>query len=794
MAVDFGDQKLVKVGRPRKNVPAPKNTSLDDVAARYHTPYDDVPTSKDPLERRHPTISLIELTADARDVPPTLSADATDEALLDTSDGKLRTLEDLMGKFPFDGTGQYFVHVTRRMPRTFASAATFGVQQYIKSRITLDEFYDTYGGGEYELIVYGPPKRGGHTDDHGNMVPKALTNPIRFTVPWVGDYAIPPNPESMAGIGSEDLDEDNMHGNGGRPDPAAFRSRGIATPATAKIHETSTLAQERREERDRAERRETVERQSREERTALDVVKEQAATTTEILQAQLAETQAELRELRNREPQQVVQPPAVTLEGVASLLGTMQPKSEPDEIRRMRDSHKEELTRLAAQHQQTIEAMRARHSEEITSVRTAERESTDRAQRRAEEAEREATRKVSDTETRCREREDRAKDDARKDLDRADKDYTRSLDALRRDHDREIQSLKNTHEQLLAVERGSYARSVESTKEISDSRVATEKTVLQGKLDTLSSELGRASAEVVSLKSELAKKGSIAKQLGEFESVASSLGFTRGGGEGGEAPEVDWKTLVLTGGVELVKNLPNILASAAQAAQAARGGSPPEQMPRRMMSAPPGAPPLSMPSPAQMPWQSEETLHREPLPESMQRPYSGVPVMPQAGPAMEGPFQSEPAIEQGNQFQGYPPQGMQPVTESMPPGHMMMAPATSMPSMPPVPQARQRRAERRSAQQAPAAGAVEVQISDEQLRAFQGDLESALQQGVPPETVAQGVFAMHGKKAAVVANQLSPEGVADALVRIGQSGSPLTRREGQKFLVALQAELRRLSQ
>lgn len=75
------------------------------------------------------------------------------------------------------------------------------------------------------------------------------------------------------------------------------------------------------------------------------------------------------------------------------------------------------------------------------------------------------------------------------------------------------------------------------------------------------------------------------------------------------------------------------------------------------------------------------------------------------------------------------------------------------------------------------------------MRQIQPQLEAALASGHTPVQVAQHIHEQFGIIGITMGSEISAEAVARALQRIGQSTSPLARRDGQKFLRALQAEM-----
>lgn len=777
--VKHGDQELVKVPRRGRKAAERKQrfSSMDEIAAQYFTPQDVIPPDGQPESRHKPTISAIELTEDGggadEDDLPRAPVQQSEEAPPDTHDGVLRTLEDLMARFPFNGDGQYYIYVKRVAPRSFHGAATYGVQRYIKDRCTINDFIDTYGGGEYELIPYGPPRRGGQTDDNGQVVAKALAKPIKMWIPWVGDFATPPNPDSI--LTSENEEED-MEPSARRLD---FAGRRIHTPATAKMHETELTFEEKRELRQREDERRREDRERRDRDAATGAVQSVAERTITMLEGQITSLQEELRGLREK-------PNGITTDGIASLLGAMHPKGDPDEIARMREQHQAEIARLERGHQQVLESIKSRHDDEMGRLRAAEREELGRMSRKVEDAERDCARKVTDAETRARAEVERAQNDARKDLERAEREYNRTLEQLRRDHEREIANMRTQFDQQLQIERGSYERERTMLKELSSSNLQTEKTVMSGEIAALKSELERVKLDLTAAKAELEKKGSLVKQMSEFNALAEQMGYDRAEGKGGEGEgeALDWKAMIAKGGVELASRFPEILSAVGQAFQArAQASVQVQQRQHQAQHAPPVHRQLQQvmpPAGAIGGWQTEDTMQPASIPDDL-HPRSAVPTMPPPGQqqAYQQSYDQQQIVQAQPPLQAPPQQQMQPATPS---------------ALPPVNERRQRRRAQaqQPAPQAPPAqqqAPTEMEIPDDDMRQMQPQLEAALASGNTPIEVAQHIHQQFGVIGITMGAQISAESVARALQRIGQSTSPLARRDGQKFLRALQAEM-----
>ena len=280
-------QRLVQVKRKPQASDAPDEPESAEPQANdgaeqapeLHTPFAAVPPEEnEPTRRREPTVGLIELTAEGRahirkperplDVP------GAEFEIRDVSDNALRTLDDIMAAFPI-GNGQYYVHVNRQAPATFHGFTTRGILRKLKEPATLEAFIEQYGGGVYNLIVYGPPKRGGIPDDHtGQFRPKALTKPIRIVIPWHIDGGHPPNPDAAYEEEAEDSDMTMRETSRDRL-PYGLNSRGV-TPATANVVKHQLDHEETMDDRERRERRERREELRRDEQSALSIVSKTA--------------------------------------------------------------------------------------------------------------------------------------------------------------------------------------------------------------------------------------------------------------------------------------------------------------------------------------------------------------------------------------------------------------------------------------------------------------------------------------------------------------------------------------
>ena len=93
-----------------------------------------------------------------------------------------RGLEDLMNVPPAWEGGEWKITVERKQPKSWSGVVVHGMLPSIRRRMSRTEFINTYGGGEYILILYGPPKRGAAVDASGRRRWKVYTQPVKYTL------------------------------------------------------------------------------------------------------------------------------------------------------------------------------------------------------------------------------------------------------------------------------------------------------------------------------------------------------------------------------------------------------------------------------------------------------------------------------------------------------------------------------------------------------------------------------------------------------------------------------------
>jgi len=774
-------------GQPRKPKPAPPETeeyrSLDDVVRKHvaraveaeralsrapdvHTPDAELPPDEsDPARRKKMTVGPIALTPDAYDpeapFPPERRQPGYETP--DLSDDTLRTLEDLIARFDLDGSGQFYIMVTRQKPPHYNSVLTQGRMRNITFPLTHEEFCEYYGGGQYQLIVYGPPARGGLIDPFtGKPKPKALSKPVTVIVPWQGEGGREPNPHAA---------QEHEGGEGRLPATdlqSALINRRSNTLADAKMLETATQKELIMDDRARQERKEDLRERRSQEATAVSVVKETKDEQIQMLQEQLREAKEEARQKPNGHNSG-----AEVADAMARVIASVQPRQAgDDELQRMKASYEERIRNLGEAHQSRIKDIDERHRRELEDKeRVLTREKEDGI-KRAEEVARFANQQLAQREQQLIADRDREREDARKERERAHIDHQREVDLLKKDQERDLARQKEHYENLLAMERNTNQRDREMLKESLGTKGELLKSTAESELRMANNEVARLRAETERLKTDLEKKGNLPKQIKEFSEAAEGMGFVRDDGGRGEE-DTDWKTTLLRAGATVAEKLPEIIENAGKVVAMTRGAQQ-QQQPGGRPPVQPGMPPPGAPRalPQQMGPHAYPVTHVPPM-------WATEDSAPPTTPLPD--FQPSALPAPAPQPQPQPPQPAYAMPLPAPPVQPTAAPPSVNEAPPPV-------AARPPGPSAPPAAAppppavAAIQVSEADILRFAPTLEAWLVDGkVPPEKYAEQVL-QADPHIRLIAPGLTPEAVAAVLQKNGHGLSPLVRRDGQRFL------------
>jgi hypothetical protein len=724
------------------------------------------PTEIDPMKREKPTMGRVDFTEDA---PPDLSS------------AKVRTLADILARFPV-GDGQYEIQVVRRAPNAWGGFQCKGQQRPIREYLTDAQFVELYGGGEYLLTVFGPPPRGGIMDPQTRrMRPKALTEPVPYAVPLI----YPPNPEACVFEEHEEDDGQGYYDDGEetemrfQPQFQQARTGRPNTPADAKVLEVQIGATERAEARVRERERELTEQIQNSHKdvvplanNAIGAVQDSAARMQEVLQRQAeaaearADREREAAEARRNE-QQRPDPSAAMAAKTMDRMVDMLTQRAPEQGA--------ELARLAQQYAAERENMQSAHARELERVQGHANDSVRIANERTDS-------RVREIESRCDERIKNAEAAAAREVQMAREASTREKSDIERIFNSRLADEQRNHERELRAKDDSYG-----------SRAEVQKTAFEMRIAQKDDEIRRLSGDAERFRTEAEKNRDLPARMQEFAVAAEAMGFAKDGG--GTAEPASWKELAGQVGLQLVAKLPEIVQSAGEAVRGAR-------------------PDLSQQ--AQMQQMQEAAQHTQPrrlippLPTRSGQPFGGGgrmifntedgPGFHDLAPNLEGsyiaprdpqPPISEPGMAPSGLQVQYPPM----VNPGSPPAYVyppepqqqaqpMWQAAPQQPAAPaPRPQVQ------RPAAPVPPASAGEA-ISAEQIMALAPVVEQAYSGKQPPDVLAAAMVEQLGKPAAAaIASALSVERVVATVMQHNPS-SALVRRDGQKYLKAVWAAVK----
>jgi hypothetical protein len=742
-----------------------------------------VPSDDPPHRRPHATMSGQVEEADDAPAPP---ADW---------DGQFRTLEDLLWRFPIgDGSRQYYLHVTRVKPTLFDGKQIHGVLRPTYDRISHGDFVEIYGGGIYNLMVYGPPARRNllnHATSTGAPRPRPmLKSPVTYTVPWdidAGGY--PPNVDA-AWVHDEFGETGEM-----------LNTRSFQRPpgsADAAIHRTNLEHKERRELRDQERREREREQRKLEANGAISAIREAHQESVQVLREQLQE-----KEQRPRGGDG-------SLSGLAEVMSAIRPT---EELAKTREQHASDLKEQERRHREDLASLRAEHERERSAwqverqgfetklasfeerLERRERDAVERGERLAKEAREDAHRRVRDADEVAQRRVTAAEETSR-----------REIESLRGEHLRQLEHQKSVFEMRLGDAERERTRAIEA-RDIAHR--ATE-TALRSTAETAhaltTNEIDRLKTEILDLKRQLAEKEDLPGQVERFAATASVLGFAKSEGEG-EAEKPDRWQMLAAIGQQLAASLPDLAAKIAEAASARRApqqqqlhpGQPPQM--RQLPHGPPPMPPPRRPLPfatedatmGSMPPAFVPPPHQVAAPPPPPAPpvHQVAPQMPMAAPAhFDERFQHEPRHAE-------PP----PARLSAPPP--MAPPETvgggvELPRAPVAPRKKRRPEGERTPRPAPVAAVPQAPppaplLTDEQILARRKDLEQAYNTGQTPEQVGQLIALSSGSALPAIVQSVHPQRIMDVILRSeGGELSPLVRVSGQRWLGEIHAVLQRV--
>lgn len=741
---------------------------------------------------------------------------------------KPRTLEDLLSMFPI-GDGQYRIRVERKKPKEWGGYPCMGVQKSIRRPLSTEQFRREYGGGEYQLVVYGPPRRGGQYDPATRKLrEKALTEEIPLTLSWAPPYGVPPqpdaafDPEEESAFWESENEADMLYAQPFRP--TGRMGMGSATPADAKIHESDL-----QHEREMADRRAAQEREMREEaaRTAanihpvLETVQASNFRMFELLRERDQQREASLEQERNDErrrrleaeqrQQQMAEEerkriadeakkqreemekqraeletrptrPGEFAEAMSKLMvpvfETMKEQNKPRDDGAMQAQLQAANQRLESQmqaHAAQIERLTSQHRDELIRLQNNHKDERDR-ERTLHDEEMKRERAANETNV-VRERRMAEEMMARADR-RAQEAEARVTEAERK--------LEERLERARKEEREAADKRVADTERVWKDRMADEQRNHDREIRSLEAtyqtrnQTDKSIAENTTqlLRSEVERerieKARYQQEATEKGDVVAQVGKIAAVAEqlgysknDAAAAEgpQDWKTMVFQMGMHLAQNLPDIISKAGEAVEKAKR---PRGAETPQLATPGYAPPM-LPA-AQF---APPMMGPPPMAFSME---DGMP-MPPVATTREARYPTRSGMPAG--AVPIPPPVMNTIGSPVPP----MQPPPPMPVAAPHPMGPLseqmapsvaptapvlRRPPRPAAPppEPPAPETPKLQIPDEQILMFRPVFEEALSKKMPPEEFAQALMQEHGRDIVVaIGASLSPARITGAILK-----------------------------
>lgn len=695
--------------------------------------------------------------------PPELDAEnqtgMTFGPIVDSSSGKLRTLDDIMAAYPI-GDGQYYILVERKAPQRWAQLDCLGLQAPIRQQMTNADFVRAYGGGTYALIVYGPPMRGAGIIDPRTGVAreKALTEPI---VVRVSTSIAAPRITNPDDDGSEDDMRVATNGaTGGILRPGM--SRGPATSADADMFKTGLLHEERAEERRirlEAEERDRRQREGSERdqqisgtmqaaMERIDRAQERAQAEAQKRAEQEAARAARLEQELKEERKERDAKGTLDMNGLFSMFQQMTGSNRDGAATdRILSQHQEEMRRVTEDHRREVEVVRQQMRD---------------IEKRADE--------------RVREAHESAKDEVRN---------------MRDEARRQVEDAKAVAQQRLEDERRGNERDIMARGGNWESRFEAAKGTYEMRIQALDAEITRQRAELDKARADVVEAKDLPKRIAEIKETAEALGMQEGGSGGGDGgdpaeKEIWWQSLIKNVG----SGLPGVVQSAIQMVGTPRPGAPAAPNAQAFSGMPPGMVPNF-------------------------QPQQRVMTQPSALPGFTrvvGPMATEdgPPLPTGGGFEGHdapPPRATQPIPSDTsvfyPPirqqqQQMMPMPVMrnfappmmpqqqvqqAQPQMPALPQAQQSQAAQAASPLPPGMGDAIAQLKPV--------VEDAFAARMDPKQAAAALMGSQPQLGQMAAD-LTPELVAQALTDAGFGDSPLVMRDGQRWLGEVQKALQAL--
>lgn len=670
----------------------------------------------------------------------------------DDGDGEIQYITDIMAEWGSAiDAGTCFIRVERIKPSSWSDLPIKGLQRPIRQALTEDEFIDIYGGGTYDLVVYGPKRHGHRLDDRGNVRPHRLSKPIRVIFPL--NY--PPNIDAV--LLEDEQDMETMQYQQG-----PFRRGARSTTADAHIHRSDLEFQDKQTERQRHDQRERLNEERkrademrREHTGALAELRQSHENAMQMLregyQSQLDMMRSEMSSLRSE----------LHENKTANLNKPSDSQLVIDLAKKSMDSRAtdpEQLSRLESQHSRAREELIRQHNEETKRLRDEHRQELERMQRQMDDDRRRAEERVEQARKSIDERLAELQRQADNRVAEAEKRAERDIKYAKEAAEQRVRDTENSYKTRIEdLERG-HTRDLRSKDDSFTMRRETMESSHQNQLSAKDQEITRLKEENTRLRAEADKP--LAQRMAEQEEIAEHMGYVKKDGE----PQ-DWKSTLAQTGMEVFGQLPQIIQSVSTALQSRRAPT--------VSAAPSAQPHHQLPPPVQgrggavaasrieSGWATSDGPDLDSADDG-----SGfdvqTPGFAPAGPTMRPVFQGDSS-------------SLAPPTFS--PEAAMPSPVA--PPAPPPPQQPTQIVQQRSHQ---SANPPDSDITDEAILQYSQAMSAAVDQGADAKEYYDTMMQQFGPEMVeAITSRIDPARITSVLQQYDET-NPLLRRDGQKFL------------
>jgi len=688
-----------------------------------------------------------------------------------------RTLEDLYVIYPELGRGDWKLRVERLAPRHFRGRSTSGYLGDFYERMSMDDFSERFGGGQYKLAVMRPVGAGDTVSKSDYKHVKEL----RIVVP--GD-------PSLSGITSGG-GEDEMNAMNpsmmllGRPSEAVEieRIRAEQREKDRDRQEKNRLSERLDVERQRSMEapRETIALMSSHTQRAFDDLKEHSNQQLVFWQGEVERLRGELN-IRDSELREA----RLALTRAEAEAGNTNRSIETAAMREMKERHDERYGELKERAEEERRRMQEEHARKIDEMqRDHRRQVEELTGRHAEE------RRTYES-SQALERE-RVREEARQRIEAIEKSRADEVRVLRDTYEGRLKDMRDLTDREVAGARENARREVESIRQSEQSSTALTKETAAVRTDLLQAEMTRLRHEAAELRAEVGRKEDeirrlvqaqnkpLAEALAEARQTASLVGMV----DASDVPSGDgpWYKDAIAIGQRLVESAPEIFREVSKVREANRQAAaqqrPPQQQQHMVLQQQQRPPQQRYAPPAPQ-------IIAPPAESSYTPPPLGGAATPRGAPVPIGPVVHQVAspLQPGGDRTASPLAASD-EGEGSPAGEVDNAPAPTVPMQ--------------QQQAGPARGpapAVIAGMTEEGVGRFFKMLEDSVRDRnvVSPEMFAQGFVAEVGRDNAVqLVQQFTPEVIIDIARRHTNGQSRIVTRDGQRYVREMIGHVQRLA-